>query len=46
MKSVSLGQYYPANSYLHKADPRIKLIMTLLFIVTSFIKILRNFAMK
>ena len=37
MKNISLGQYYPANSYLHKADPRIKLIMTMLFIVTSFL---------
>ena len=37
MKNISLGQYYPANSYLHKADPRIKLIMTLIFIVTSFV---------
>ena len=37
MKNISLGQYYPANSYLHKADPRIKMIMTLFFIVTSFL---------
>ena len=37
MKNISLGQYYPANSYLHKGDPRIKLIMTMLFIVTSFL---------
>lgn len=37
MKNISLGQYYPANSYLHKADPRIKLIMTMIFIVASFL---------
>ena len=37
MKNISLGQYYPANSYLHKADPRVKLIMALIFIVTSFL---------
>ena len=37
MKSISLGQYYPAKSYLHKADPRIKLIMTIIFIVASFV---------
>lgn len=36
MKNISLGQYYPANSYFHKADPRMKLIMSLIFIVTSF----------
>jgi len=37
MKNISLGQYYPANSYLHKADPRIKLIMAIIFIVSSFL---------
>ena len=37
MKSISLGQYYPAKSYLHKADPRIKLIMTIIFIIASFV---------
>jgi iron complex transport system permease protein len=36
MKNISLGQYYPANSYLHKADPRIKIIIALVFIITSF----------
>ena len=37
MKNISLGQYYPAKSYLHKTDPRIKLIMTFFFILTSFL---------
>ena len=37
MKNISLGQYYPSNSYLHKADPRIKLIMTMFFIIASFL---------
>ena len=37
MKNITLGQYYPSNSVLHRADPRIKLIVALLIIVTSFI---------
>ena len=37
MKNISLGQYYPADSYLHKADPRIKIIIALVFIITSFV---------
>ena len=37
MKNISLGQYYPAKSYLHNADPRIKLIMAMVFIVASFL---------
>jgi energy-coupling factor transport system permease protein len=37
MKSIALGQYYPSNSVLHKADPRIKIILTILYIVCSFL---------
>ena len=36
MKSITLGQYYPANSYLHSADPRAKLIMSFIFILAAF----------
>ncbi len=37
MKSIALGQYYPAKSVLHKLDPRIKIILTILYIVCSFL---------
>ena len=37
MKNITLGQFYPSNSILHRADPRIKIIIALLLIVTSFI---------
>ena len=37
MKNITLGQYYPSNSILHKADPRVKIILAMLFIITSFI---------
>ena len=37
MKGIALGQYYPADSFLHKADPRIKIILSILFIVCSFL---------
>ena len=36
MKNITLGQYYPAKSYLHRADPRAKLIMAFIFIITAF----------
>ena len=36
MKSITLGQYYPAKSYLHNADPRAKLIMSFVFILAAF----------
>ena len=36
MSGISFGQYYPASSLLHKLDPRIKIILTILYIVCSF----------
>lgn len=36
MSGISFGQYYPARSVLHKLDPRIKIILTLLYIICSF----------
>ena len=36
MSGISFGQYYPAKSLLHKLDPRIKIILTILYIVCSF----------
>ncbi len=35
-KDVSFGQYYPANSPVHKLDARIKLILTLVYIIGIF----------
>ena len=37
MKSISLGQYYPSNSVIHRLDPRIKIILAILYIVASFL---------
>ncbi|MBQ8208455.1 MAG: energy-coupling factor transporter transmembrane protein EcfT [Clostridia bacterium] len=37
MKNISLGQYYPGNSVIHRMDPRMKLILSLLYIVCSFL---------
>ncbi|MBQ9730043.1 MAG: energy-coupling factor transporter transmembrane protein EcfT, partial [Clostridia bacterium] len=34
---VSFGQYYPANSFVHKLDPRTKLLFLILFITLIFI---------
>ncbi len=36
MKDISLGQYYPADSLLHRLDPRIKLLATILYLVAAF----------
>ena len=37
MREITLGQYYPADSVLHKLDPRVKLFGTFLFIISLFI---------
>lgn len=36
LKDVTLGQFFPGNSILHKADPRAKLILTVAYIITLF----------
>ena len=37
MKSIALGQYYPSDSVLHRLDPRIKIVLAILYIVCSFL---------
>ena len=36
LKDITLGQYYPADSVIHKLDPRVKLLATLVFIISLF----------
>ena len=36
IREMTLGQYYKADSILHKLDPRVKLLGTLLFVITLF----------
>lgn len=36
LKDITLGQYYPANSVIHKLDPRTKLVGTMAFIISLF----------
>ena len=37
MRDVSFGQYYPANSFVHKCDPRTKLLFLICYIVAIFL---------
>lgn len=37
LKDITLGQYYPVNSVLHRLDPRTKLFGTMIFIISLFI---------
>ncbi len=37
LTDITIGQYFPGNSLLHRLDPRMKLVLTLLFIVLVFL---------
>ncbi len=41
-KNITIGQYFPGNSFLHKMDPRMKLVLSLVFIISIFL--CKNFA--
>ena len=36
LKDITLGQYFPGNSIIHRLDPRTKLIMLVVYIVALF----------
>ncbi|MDR2162540.1 MAG: energy-coupling factor transporter transmembrane protein EcfT [Clostridiales Family XIII bacterium] len=37
IRDITLGQYYPEYSIIHKLDPRLKLVVTLLYIASLFL---------
>lgn len=37
LKDITLGQYYTADSAIHRLDPRVKLVATLFFIIAIFV---------
>ncbi len=41
IKDISIGQFFPGDSLLHKLDPRAKIVILLIYIVTLFL--CRNF---
>lgn len=37
IRDITLGQYYPGNSWIHRLDPRIKIMATILYVVALFV---------
>ena len=37
LKDITLGQYFPGNSFVHRLDPRTKLLMVIVYIVALFL---------
>ena len=39
LTDITLGQYFPGNSFIHKLDPRTKLLATLIYIIAIFLAV-------
>ncbi len=37
LKDITIGQFFPGNSFIHKMDPRMKLVAVLLYIIMLFV---------
>ncbi len=37
LRDITLGQYYPTDSVIHRLDPRVKLFGTLMFLISLFV---------
>ena len=37
IRDITIGQYYPVDSVIHRLDPRVKLLGTLLYIISLFL---------
>jgi len=36
LKDITIGQFFPGNSIIHRLDPRFKIVITLIFIIMLF----------
>ena len=37
IRDITIGQYFPGKSAIHKMDPRIKILLSILYIVMLFV---------
>ena len=37
IRDITIGQYFPGNSFLHRLDPRAKIVITLIYIISLFL---------
>ena len=46
LKNITLGQYYPVDSPIHRLDPRVKILLAIAMIVAVFlVKTLAGYAL-
>lgn len=37
LKNIAIGQHYPIDSFVHELDPRVKILLSILYIVSLFV---------
>ena len=37
LRDITLGQFFPGNTFIHRLDPRTKLLAVILYIVALFV---------
>lgn len=37
IRDITIGQYYPTNSVIHRLDPRVKIVCTLAYLISLFL---------
>mgnify|MGYP003289758518 CR=1 FL=1 len=37
IRDITIGQYYPSKSKLHRLDPRVKIMCTLIYLISLFL---------
>ena len=37
LRDITIGQYFPGSSFIHRLDPRVKIILTIAYIVMLFV---------
>ena len=37
LKDITIGQFFPGDSAVHRLDPRVKIVLTIAFIVLLFL---------
>ena len=37
LRDITIGQYYPVDSKIHRLDPRVKILISFLYLISLFI---------
>ena len=37
LKDITIGQYFPGDTFVHRLDPRVKILISIMFIISLFL---------